>query len=986
MLNRLEIYMLKSILIPALALTSALFADPAPGNQAAGPSWETLDRQNDFIPAPKSTRSFSALAQAAPAAAENADGSTVTYASWYAGPHIMRQFNGKYTALLLKQAALDAVGIARVRKIIDEQDIVYEAYRTLVGSEPAGTGLLKVAIVDSTCGAGCAHVGQKGIELNWDVVYLPDYLFFVIHEMGHDYDGYHDALYGGADPAHAWTMFFDNYIKLYLGLSYNGMNATDFFHFRLRKVFEPYETFPGSTWSQCISGRNCDPVGIVDALGLDVGAQGGLVMRIVELYGTSSITGWLGSVRTLLAQRAAPPATDLDRAELFMESLSMTVKANLSCVFDQLRWPVGTAVRNRMAQYGAASAFCADADFDGYTRLNHDCNDASASVHPGAVETVNGVDDDCDGVKDDLLVKETTGFPHAPLSAQTVPMPVRITGNVPTTSDQDIDCLQFTLPAADSIWFTLVSKGIFDGYLQIREPVQGVEIHAEHVYAGDFIPYKMGLPAGKSIACLYAYGVPGDYELDISKAYPYPMAEDLAPITFTPAAAVSPSAGSFLIPIPAIPSALAGRTGLTTHFWISGAGEVGSIASTSTTPFPWTAPAGSNPAASTYRVDFHSGGIPVQSWSQHQSLPGSVGWISQDVGPVNIPGAFAKFGEQDVSMTGSGADIWGTQDGFRFAYQPLNGNGDVVARLLTLQNSNAITKAGVMIRETLAAGSKNVLMSLAQDGLARFQNRAATGGVTVSAKVASAVPLWVKLSRKGDVFTAFTSPDGAAWTQIGTATVPMAASLYAGLAVTSHDNNKSAVAGFSNARVIPAPGLPAPWVTQNIGAVGPVGDASMSGGVLTVNGSGADIWGTADAFRYVYFPMAGNAQLIAQVTSLQNTNAFAKAGVMIRENTTAGSANALMAVTAASGVTFQTRTASGAVSTSIKTAGAVPTWVRITRVGSLFTGYVSSNGTAWTLVGSKTISMATNVLVGVAVTSHDNTVAAKATVQALNPN
>ena len=985
--------MIKSILIPALAIATALYADTAPGNPPASRSWESLSSETpngqvDYRRASIPLQKSMSLASAAPAAAtaENADGSTITYASWSVGPQIMRQFNGKYTALLLKQDALDAVGIARVRKIIDEQDIVYEAYRTLVGQEPAGTGLLKVAIVDSTCGAGCANVGQKGIELHWDVLYLPDYLFYLIHEMGHDYDAYSGSIYNGADPAHAWTKFFDSYIKLYLGLSYEGMNAPDYFHWNLRQFFEPYEKFPGSSWSLCVNSTNCDPVGAMDATGLDVGAQGGLVMRIAELYGTASLTGWLGNVRALLALRASPPATAMDKEELFMESLAKTVKADLSCLFDQMRWPVGSAVRSRMGQYGAASAFCADADFDGYSRLQHDCNDASASVHPGAVEIVNGMDDDCDGVKDDQPVKETAGFPHAPLGAQTVPYPVRITGNVPTTSDQDIDCLQYTLPAADSVRYTLISKGAFDGYLQVRDPVSGLEIHALHVWPGELSTAKFGLPAGKSIACLYAYGVPGDYELDIAKAYPYPMTTDLAPVTFTPAAATAQSAGSFLIPIPAVPASLAGITGLTTHFWISGVGEVGSVASTSSSPFPWTAPVGSNPSAATYRVDFHGGGIPVQSWSQYQSLPGTVGWISQDIGPVNVAGSFEKFGEQDISLMGSGADIWGTQDGFRFAYRPLNGDGDVVARVLTLQNSNPVSKAGVMIRETLAAGSRNVFLNMAKNGFISLQNRAATGGVSVSAKVTAAIPLWIKLNRKGDVFTAYSSPDGAVWTRTGTVTVPMAASLFAGLAVTSHDNNKSAMAGFSNAKVIPAAGLPSPWVTRNIGAVGPFGDASFNGGILMASGSGADIWGTADAFRFVYFPASGNCQLTAQVASLQNNNGWAKVGVMIRESLAAGSSNAFMALTPANGATFQTRTATGTATTSVKAAGAIPGWVRITRVGSVLTGYVSTNGTSWTQVGSKTVAMSAQVFVGVAVTSHDNTVLSKAVVQSLNPN
>jgi regulation of enolase protein 1 (concanavalin A-like superfamily) len=346
-----------------------------------------------------------------------------------------------------------------------------------------------------------------------------------------------------------------------------------------------------------------------------------------------------------------------------------------------------------------------------------------------------------------------------------------------------------------------------------------------------------------------------------------------------------------------------------------------------------------------------------------------MGWSSQDIGSVGFAGAFTKFGEQNLTVRASGADIWGTIDGFRFTSLPVTGNG------------------GVMIRETLGATSKNVFVGLQGATQATFQARTATGGSTTNVKRAGAAPLWVKLGRAGDVFSAYTSPDGVAWSQLGVpVTIPMAASAYAGLALTSHTNATSAIAAFSNVKVTSVSTLPSPWITANIGSVGVSGEASMVGGVLTASGSGADIWGTADAFRYVYFPTVGNAQLTAQLTSLQNTNAWAKAGVMIRATESAGSSNGYMALTPSNGAVFQTRSASGAVTTSVKAAGAVPKWVRITRVGNSISGFVSDNGTAWTLVGTGSVPMSGTILVGVAVTSHNNTSAAKVVVQGLNPN
>src|SRR5262252_11155675 len=93
------------------------------------------------------------------------------------------------------------------------------------------------------------------------------------------------------------------------------------------------------------------------------------------------------------------------------------------------------------------------------------------------------------------------------------------------------------------------------------------------------------------------------------------------------------------------------------------------------------------------------------------------------------------------------------------------------------------------------------------------------------------------------------------------------------------------------ARLAQAQSLPAPWTSQDVGAVGLGGSASYAGGVFTVRGAGADIWGTADGFQSVLQPIAADAQIVARVYSLQDTHMYAKAGVMLRATTAAGSAD-----------------------------------------------------------------------------------------------
>lgn len=169
--------------------------------------------------------------------------------------------------------------------------------------------------------------------------------------------------------------------------------------------------------------------------------------------------------------------------------------------------------------------------------------------------------------------------------------------------------------------------------------------------------------------------------------------------------------------------------------------------------------------------------------------------------------------------------------------------------------------------------------------------------------------------------------------------------------------------------------LGAPTLTDaDIGGPGQAGGASFGGGTWTVSGGGADIWGTSDAFNYAYAAVSGDCSIVARVTSVQNTNAWAKAGVMIREALDASSTHALVAVTPGNGVAFQRRINTGGSSSDTHLPGLVaPYWVRLVRSGNTFTAMCSPNGGTWTTIGSASINMASAAYIGLAVTAHDDT-------------
>ena len=116
---------------------------------------------------------------------------------------------------------------------------------------------------------------------------------------------------------------------------------------------------------------------------------------------------------------------------------------------------------------------------------------------------------------------------------------------------------------------------------------------------------------------------------------------------------------------------------------------------------------------------------------------------------------------------------------------------------------------------------------------------------------------------------------------------------------------------------------PGPWQGQDIGAVGQPGNARYSAGTFTVSGSGADIWGTEDAFRYLYQPLPYDGDLVVRVAAVDGTHAWTKAGVMIRESLTPGSRHVSMFVSPGKGVAYQRRLTTGR--TSLHTTAAMAT-------------------------------------------------------------
>ncbi len=163
-------------------------------------------------------------------------------------------------------------------------------------------------------------------------------------------------------------------------------------------------------------------------------------------------------------------------------------------------------------------------------------------------------------------------------------------------------------------------------------------------------------------------------------------------------------------------------------------------------------------------------------------LPGP--WRSEDIGSARLAGA-ATCHSGLFRLRSWGTNIFGESDAFHFLYKPVSGDSEMVARVLLVQSSAPWAKAGLMMRESLAADSRNVLLALTPGRAGVFQGRETKGDTTTGDGQRGAfVASWIKLRREGDIFTAAKSRNGRQWSVAGRVTIPMREEIFVGMAVT----------------------------------------------------------------------------------------------------------------------------------------------------------------------------------------------------------
>jgi hypothetical protein len=233
-------------------------------------------------------------------------------------------------------------------------------------------------------------------------------------------------------------------------------------------------------------------------------------------------------------------------------------------------------------------------------------------------------------------------------------------------------------------------------------------------------------------------------------------------------------------------------------------------------------------------MDYNNTKTPFYSEAELEFLP-LENWTYGDVNTlvVHFRGQPAAFLESagTFTLSAAGTDIWNNADECRYVFKRLTGDGSIIARVDSITNTNASAKGGVMIRETLDAGSRHAMVVITPTAGVKFERRLVANDVsTGTTQTGIAAPRWVKLTRTGNLLTAQHSADGVTWTDVVHATNPtsdmvvMGGTIYIGLAVTSHAANVACTAVFSEVKT--TGNVTGQWEQAEIGVAHPGNDSA----------------------------------------------------------------------------------------------------------------------------------------------------------------
>jgi len=208
----------------------------------------------------------------------------------------------------------------------------------------------------------------------------------------------------------------------------------------------------------------------------------------------------------------------------------------------------------------------------------------------------------------------------------------------------------------------------------------------------------------------------------------------------------------------------------------------------------------------------------MRDWTRH-------GVKALSLSHTGFPKSLSSFeqgpGGKYTLAARSAGNISGASDEFHFAYQQLNGPGEIVAKVEWVQDADDNAQAGLMIRDTLDPDSAHTAILLETNDVAAdadllHRSRPAKGeGSTTTTTVDEIMaPQWLRLQRDiGGMVSAAYSPDGVNWTNLSGQLVTMNTPIFVGLVVASENAGVTCTAEFSNVQITGG----GTWMNQDVG-------------------------------------------------------------------------------------------------------------------------------------------------------------------------
>jgi uncharacterized protein (TIGR03437 family) len=360
---------------------------------------------------------------------------TITYQDLDGNTSTLRAFNGRHVRYALPDSWIDPSGAqglspTELVTLIDRTDSLYGQLKDLVNGEPRGDGLMTIAVVplageggvqgSALLGAKRCEIASGQLSATKTALAQGTLSETILHEVAHTFDLYRNYLSYYLDSSHSWTEFWIAYSQYLLHFGeYRSVPETAL----QEKVYSLTNSWDkrasATSWEQCVkTGSGCDGVSANRA-------SAGLLLRYARLHGQDALRRVFEFYKNYKATHDPNEIfnfTPEQKNDLFVEALAYRANANISDEMDIWYWPLSQATRDKLRQtYPAANPTTQDVDNDGWTPARGDLDDHDQSVHPGAVETIDGKDNNCNGFIDEVSrTASTTNFS----------LPARLTGHL----------------------------------------------------------------------------------------------------------------------------------------------------------------------------------------------------------------------------------------------------------------------------------------------------------------------------------------------------------------------------------------------------------------------------------------------------------------------------------------------------------------------------------------------------------------------------